>query len=649
MLNSLKTNRILHLTIAWGLIPLAYLSWCFSTVAYKNESFVLISGVLGIIAAFVYLFMKIIITAYVQKNNEILGFDICITIFGILFALVIRDEYIYSNRWAIYIAVMLWIIIGAKGIYDQLRNVNVFNSITYWSKDHISLLILMFIVLILSLDSNMYQFKWDGLLYYKAVKEATLSSISSVALYGHIAMSSGGIYKLFASLAGDVCIGMLIANLVILELAICSFYGIVKCVIPNKKDWEYALATACFAFSPFLLGMSDYFSTDWFSVCTIVILLYFVINRKWIWTVIAGCIFCMTKEPALIAYTGLCLGLLVVDLFEAGSIKRWFQRIIKCTHYYFMLIPYILWFLTYKILGQWNAGNGGFAFDPAYMVEKLKVFFLFNFNWIITLIITICVIAVFVRGMIKENMSWLIPLVCSNVCLLIFNLAFSTANHVRYIDSFISVNILLAILLLMKVINNSKIRLAIMATWSLVSLCSCYLSFDPVTKALFDSKTVGGQILFSTDNLYYGDSSIYNKQLLWMERPLAQAISDSMKENTAIVLAIADRSIYSFDGISDYSSMSKDIYKDTQYWDVDKQCRVPSVSEHVDKAKEFTLYQVADGTCVDSIDCENQAISVIYIKGINDYKLSDDYEVVGTNDYVYRGWIISRDLLRKKN
>ena len=95
--------------------------------------------------------------------------------------------------------------------------------------------------------------------------------------------------------------------------------------------------------------------------------------------------------------------------------------------------------------------------------------------------------------------------------------------------------------------------------------------------------------------------------------------------------------------------MSKDIYKDTQYWDEDKQCRVPSVSEHVDKAKEFTLYQVSDGTCVDSIDCENQAISVIYIKGINDYRMSDDYEVVGSNDYVYRGWSISRDLLKKKN
>ena len=649
MLKSLKTKQILHLAMAWGLIPLAYLSWCFSTIAYKNESFVLISGSLGIVVALVYIFEKSIITTDIQKKEEIIGLDIGIVIFGILFTLVIRDEYPYSDRLAIYVAVMLWIIIGVKGIYDQLQNANVLNRIAKWLKGHISLLILMFIVLILSLDSNMYQFKWDGLLYYKAVKEATLSSISSVALYGHIAMSSGGIYRLFASLTGDVCIGMLIANIVILELAVCSFYGIVKCVIPDKKDWEYALATACFAFSPFLLGMSDYFSTDWFSVCTSVTLLYFVLNGKWIWTIIMGCIFCMTKEPALIAYTGLCLGLLVVDLFEVKHIKNWFQRIIKCAHYYFMLIPYILWFLTYKILGQWNAGNGGFAFDPAYMVEKLKVFFLFNFNWIITLILIICVIIACNKGKLKENLSWFIPLICSNICLLIFNLAFSTVNHARYIDSFISVNILLAILLLMKVINNSKIRLAVMAGWSVVSLCSCYLSFDPVTKGLFDSKKVGTQILFSTDNLYYGDSSIYNKQLLWMEKPLAQAISDSMKENTAIVLAIADRSIYSFDGISDYSSMSKDIYKDTQYWDEDKQCRVPSVSEHVDKAKEFTLYQVSDGTCVDSIDCENQAISVIYIKGINDYRMSDDYEVVGSNDYVYRGWSISRDLLKKKN
>ena len=76
MLKSLKTNRILHVVMAWGLIPLAYLSWCFSTIAYKNDSFVLISGLLGIIASLVYIFANSIITSDVQKKEEIIGLDI---------------------------------------------------------------------------------------------------------------------------------------------------------------------------------------------------------------------------------------------------------------------------------------------------------------------------------------------------------------------------------------------------------------------------------------------------------------------------------------------------------------------------------------------------------------------------------------------
>ena len=122
------------------------------------------------------------------------------------------------------------------------------------------MIILVVIVIILAIDPCIYQFKWDGLLYYNAVNDADLDSISSVALYGHIAMSSGAIYSLFASIIGDSGYGMIVANLIVIIVGICSFYGIVKIITPGKKDITYTLATACFAFSPFLLGMVYFFT-----------------------------------------------------------------------------------------------------------------------------------------------------------------------------------------------------------------------------------------------------------------------------------------------------------------------------------------------------------------------------------------------------
>ena len=643
-IDKLIANRYIKLVLAWGIIPLAYLSWCFSTISYLSDIYLYLSGITGMITACLYMLLKRNVH-HDSMLRQLVRLDISVVIIGILFEFVIGKDYAAGNRWIINIATAVWVLIALKGIADYKRNNSTagYNPISFFKK-HIYLIILMLIVLLLSLDSNMYQFKWDGLLYYKAVKEAHLDSISSVALYGHIAMSSGGIYRFFASLAGDVCYGMIMANIVILELAVCAFYGIIRYLFPDRNGVECTLATSCFAFSPFLLGMVNYFSTDWFSVCIAVILAYFVIKKEWIWGVVCGCIFCMTKEPALIAYTGLCGGLLLTDMVSENGVIKGLSKSLKTVHYYFMLIPYLLWILAYKILGQWSAGGGGFGVDLQYMLNKLKVFLVFDFNWMIVLGIAISCIIIIRNKMIGGCTEWLLPLICSNLCLLIFNLLFITVNHARYIDSFISIGLLLLLLLMMAVISKHQLRCVLFVVISVVSVVACYISIDPISALAFKSSDVGKVTLLSTGRLPFGDSAIYNKQILWMEKPLAEAIGDSIQEDTEIVIPVTYGSIYAYDGMSEKISMTETVDKDIQYWDEARKSRVPFVSEHIDDSRPFVIYHVADGISVDEIDCENNHISVIYIKGINEYKISDDYELVESKDYSYRGWIITRDV-----
>ena len=178
----------------------------------------------------------------------------------------------------------------------------------------------------------------------------------------------------------------------------------------------------------------------------------------------------------------------------------------------------------------------------------------------------------------------------------------------------------------------------------IISLISCYRCIDPVSRIAFDSKNVGSTQVLSTSRLFFGDSAIYNKQMLWIENPIGEAINDCLNEDTAIVLAIADGSIYSFDGMSEKISMTEDIDKDIQYWDTDKKSRVPYASEHVNETTPITVWHVTDGTPIDKIGCDNKDISVIYIKGINDYSVSDEYKLKDSKDYSYRGWIITRDV-----
>ena len=84
--------------------------------------------------------------------------------------------------------------------------------------------------------------------------------------------------------------------------------------------------------------------------------------------------------------------------------------------------------------------------------------------------------------------------------------------------------------------------------------------------------------------------------------------------------------------------------KDLQYWDPVKKRRISYADVDVKGTVPIDVYHVADGTPVEGIDCENQTISVIYIKGINDYRISSDYRLADSTDYAYRGFIISRDV-----
>ena len=630
---------------AWSIIPLAYLSWCFSTIAYKNEGYIRLSMLIAMAAAVIYAYLIFMYNDPSDRiSDEILCLDMLIVAGGLCFEAVIKSEYPYSNAWCISLAAAIWVAVSAYDIWKRFISTGRFRSVFRGIKQYSCLIILLSATAILSVDTDIYQFKWDGLLYYSAVEDALLSSVSSVALYGHVAMSAGAAYRFFAVLIRDVGYGMITANILVLLLATCAFYGILKTVIPGRKDIEYSLGTACFSFSPFLMGMAGYFSTDWFSVCLAIVLIYAILSKRWIMTAVFGCVFCMTKEPALICYTGICLGMVVNDIFADRKMSGWIRRILSKAHYYFMLIPYLLWFATYRILGQWSAGEGGFGIDKAYMIEKLKVFFVLNFNWLITLIFVICLIILIKDRKLKELMFFVLPVILGNAFLLLFNLMFKTVNHPRYIDSFISLNIALMAVTLMAAVKKDGIRYACYVMILVLELISCVRCIDPISILAFESIDTGKARLLSTDGLLFGDSSIYNRQMLWLEKPFSQAVSDAIDEDTAIVVAVADGSVYSFDGMSETINLNGDINRDTLFWDSVNRRRIPYCARHDETVKPVPICHVRDGVPVDSADCEKDAISVIYIRGINEYTISDSYVKTGEKDYSYRGWVITRDI-----
>ncbi len=647
-------RRILMFIIAWGILPLGYLAWCFTTISYVADYYLYLACITWIAALSLYVYIsQTFVGQYDNLKTEIKLLDISLICLCLMLCTYVHKE--FEKRFWIFIYLTLVISLVIL-INNWIKNRKLLiRAVGIQFKSHKCLLGLLGITFILCLDNDMYQFKWDGLLYYLAASRATLRSISSVSLYGHMAQTSGVLYRIGALICNNTGYGMALANIVVLLIGTCAFYGSVKILLPNMNEIKYIIFTACFAFSPFTLGMVNYYSTDYFCVCLISVLIYFVLKEKWVLSIPVACIFVFTKEPALIAYAGLCLGLVIKDIITAdGKLKDRLLFVIGKVHYYFLLIPVFIWYITYRILGQWSAGEGGIGFDIQYIMDKLKVFLVLNFNWVATLGIMASVIVLLIR---KENdeIIKLFPLIFSNGALLLFNCVYITVNHARYIDSFFCINMLLAIVMICKASMNENNRSAIMfgsICIAVLLLISSFITIDPISKMIFRHENVGKASILSTGTVMLGDASIYNKQMLWMERPLLRAISDSYYEGDTIILALPGKSVYAFDGMSEEINYDERLEPDLQYWNDEKHCRISYADEGRDNSliKQLEIYHLPQNTTIDKLKQEDKDSyhSVIYIKGLNDYKQNLDYEIIESQTYNYRGWSITRDRLKRK-
>lgn len=629
------------------IIPLVFLAWCFSTISYKNSIYMFIGAFVFAGAAILYRYVwKLCWENKHSSPGEAVLINISVSILFILLNLIAHKEFDKSFLALCYLVFFLWILVCTVN-FAQIKKDNylLLPKIKVWLFEHKFLLMLLLVVLMLSVEGVGYPLKWDGLLYYDAVKNASIGSVSSLSLYGHVSVTAGFLYRIFFSLFGMGSRGMILANVLLLLASVIAFYGIVKMIIPGKKDWQYSLASLLYGTSPFLSGMAGYFSTDWFCVCVVTILLYFIFKREWVLASIAAVVFCLTKEPALIAYTGLWGGVILIDFFTfKDTFLNRIKHIFCSVHFYILIIPYLIWFVIYVILGPWSAGNGGFSFDGLYIIEKLKVFLLFDFNWIYTSVIIFSLCLIIKEHILLRNSIWLVPLFCSNFCLLVFNCLFKTANHPRYIDSFISVSLLLAVLSFWKAFENKNCYLYIFSLLSILNVFCCYCSFDPLSDSLFEKNNTGNGALYTTSlSLPMGDGAIYNKQMSWVELPISEAIKDSIADDNDIVISVVDNSVYAYNGMSQY--ISSDIFSDDMYWNNEKDRRIAYADEDVYKGEKKKVYYCESIDELEGIIPNDKALSVIYINNINPYNISDKWKLLYSKEYKYRGWTVKRDVI----
>lgn len=510
-------------------------------------------------------------------------------------------------------------------------------------KRHKWFYILLAITALLLVEPSALQFKWDGLLYHLACQDLFPDSISSLALYGHIAQTYGMLNGLGTLILGDAAAAMISLNIALFVCSICAFYGIIKCIVPGKTDFVYALAAAVYAWSPFTLGMVYYHNLDFYCQCFFVIMMYFLYRRQWIYFFVTSMLLCFTKEPAILIYGAMCVGIVILD-FTAQKGKPFVircRKLLRTKRYYFMVLPGILWLATYKILGPWSGGVGSFQMDWAYVGEKLKALYVFQFNWLFT---GLCICGVFFSIFKKRRqvLRCLFPVLCGQIAFTVFSCAFKTVNHPRYNGASQPALYCMAVLLLADLLGHLYGKL-IAGGIAVIMAVSCFYTLDPITRLCFPQYDIGDTVMVATATIPLGDGMIYNRQMLWLEHVVELALEDSLSQSDLVLFPALGGSTYFFDGMAETASVDSDYLFGQEYWDVNACRRAASPGDTV---RSFTVGQLAEAPDWDALKDEiGGRANYCYLSCAGDQRaeqIREHFQVLEEKEYAYRGWEIYR-------
>lgn len=530
------------------LILMVYMTFGLSTVSYKGTVFEVAHIVMCLLTMLIYYLFD-----NISKKNDcyeqIYKLNVVLTVVTLLLLIsgtvnlfVNGLEYTYFSK---LIFALSFIIVTLKG-----KNCISLNKINI--KSNMGLILFIVAALVLMYNPYIFSFRWDGLLYHETFATADLFRISSLGFYGHIAEGSGFPVALLQSLFfGNTELTIYVINALTLVVGGLSFYGIIRKLVPGCSNLLYTILTGIYIFSPWALGMSGYASIDFFCANWFLPVIYFTITRQYFLQVVTGLFYAMTKEPAIIIYGALCVGILVMDWIANKS------KVFRHLRYYGMAAVALIWLITLKFMGIWSMPSSGASVSTEHIKGQAGILFVLNWGWLIWVLVILGGIILLCHKERDESfipgLKSLVPMTVSLVGFVLFCFIYSTAPNPRYTDIVpLCGYIYLAFVLLnLAKCGAKKISMCIASVVMIVVLMSSYFSFDPVSGMFYLKAGEGENRLYTADNKTpsYGDGAVYNKQGIFMEGSYNMAVNDAVQNNMQLLISGKGNEAYYLDGM----------------------------------------------------------------------------------------------------
>lgn len=639
-----KQYRICTLLAGICAVLALYMTWCLATISYRGALYEVMHFVSTLITVFLYAVGVMIFHAYwgavhLEKQLRILNAGILGT-----FLLILLSDIRSGSLWLLLSDIAWLAAAGYSWCVLKCCLGRGFRTTAAWIRQNYMLVALLVIAAILGAGPTMLQFRWDGALYEQACREMDIHSMSSMAAYAHLAQGYGVLFCLVKVLVPNTHWAMAVTNMIMYLASITAFWGIMRELVPGKKGWTYLLVTAVYACSPYLLGMVNYYSLDFATLCLFVCMLYFWVRREWVLQFAAALFACFTKEPAIISYGALCAGMVLADILrqDKRKIMDRISALFRNLYYYPMLLIGILWVVTYLFLGGWSAGNGGAAIDMVYMADKLKVLYILNFSWIFTGIVICGSVRLFWGKADRRNIRWrFLPLMVSTLGFTLFSIVFRTVNHARYAAQVPALLYIAGGYGLLSVLGEKAARITA-GLLACLMLASSYLTIDPVSRLCFPVLDTGDGQMLTTGIPVPGDSMIYNKQMLGMEYALNEAVEYAVHNDCMIIMPMYEETPNLFDGLMQEMEEQAYGYTAVTYWSEKRGRRTLYKGEDT---VPFMIYEWSDDADVTQLPLnERDKHCYIYTSLLGEdraQRIRERYADADYQEYDYGGWTVS--------
>ncbi len=456
---------------------------------------------------------------------------------------------------AAYIAVVMVVCAGLL-LLERFRNISGF------FKRNIFLMVLVAVFICTLVPIIGVYHVWDSDFYVRAMCEAAdvfdmgiTRSFYDLYLCGHASSGFTLVYMPGALFDTNGTVGIMVVQIIALAVSAFAFYGVVCKIAPALDRTGRVLVTGVFVFSPFVCGMAADISLDTGMIVLFMIFLFCYYRDYYLLCSIAALFFVFTKEPAIVAYAGFLFG---EFLFEAvAQVKKKESNLRRVL---LLGAPPVLWLVLYVLHGAWESPDGAtnqFFLEKTYTIQKLLQFFVLNFNWLIWTAIAVLVIYGLCRKMLgMEQIRYAVPILLSFMAYFLFNVAFHTNIHARYI-SFVCVVSSLLFAIFCGAANREGIT-GMLATkvlplvMGVLFLVQSFVLLDPLTKATFPKYNVGKGEIITMFVGYPTDALFYNREYLDYFRAIENALRDGdYDEETIVVISTANTSKYSIEGNGD--------------------------------------------------------------------------------------------------